>query len=108
LPLNSGSRQAFGNDSFKKTTKNIKQWTILILQTDQAVFYEFGGVNPSISDSSTYTFLSAKTMFDTLKEIWKAVLKTIRTIPLDQETAMFLGFRNGSDYANVITIMWSG
>jgi hypothetical protein len=47
-------------------------------------------------------------MFDTLKEIWKAVLKTIRTIPLDQETAMFLGFRNGSDYANVITIMWSG
>lgn len=28
-------------------------------------FGEFGGVNPSISDSSTYTFLSAKTMFDT-------------------------------------------
>ncbi len=28
---------------------------------------EFGGVNPSISDSSTYTFLSAKTMFDTFE-----------------------------------------
>src|SRR5699024_11175504 len=27
----------------------------------------FGGVNPSISDSSTYTFLSAKTMFDTFE-----------------------------------------
>ena len=26
-----------------------------------------GGVNPSISDSSTYTFLSAKTMFDTFE-----------------------------------------
>lgn len=28
---------------------------------------EFGGVNPSISDSSTFTFLSAKTMFDTFE-----------------------------------------
>jgi hypothetical protein len=37
---------------------------------DLQYFGEFGGVNPSISDSSTYTFLSAKTMFDTLKEIW--------------------------------------
>lgn len=27
----------------------------------------WGGVNPSISDSSTYTFLSAKTMFDTFE-----------------------------------------
>lgn len=31
---------------------------------DLQYFGEFGGVNPSISDSSTYTFLSAKTMFD--------------------------------------------
>jgi methionine-gamma-lyase len=30
-------------------------------------FGEFGGVNPSISDSSTYTFLSAKTMFETFE-----------------------------------------
>ena len=30
-------------------------------------FGEFGGVNPSISDSSTYTFISAKTMFDTFE-----------------------------------------
>ena len=30
-------------------------------------FGEFGGVNPSVSDSSTYTFLSAKTMFDTFE-----------------------------------------
>ena len=34
---------------------------------DLQFFGEFGGVNPSISDSSTYTFLSAKTMSDTFE-----------------------------------------
>ncbi|WP_203256860.1 aminotransferase class I/II-fold pyridoxal phosphate-dependent enzyme [Hyunsoonleella ulvae] len=34
---------------------------------DLQYFGEFGGVNPSISDSSTYTFLSAKTMFHTFE-----------------------------------------
>jgi len=34
---------------------------------DLQYFGEFGGVNPSLSDSSTYTFLSAKTMFDTFE-----------------------------------------
>ena len=34
---------------------------------DLQYFGEFGGVNPSISDSSTYTFLAAKTMFDTFE-----------------------------------------
>ncbi|WKW45540.1 aminotransferase class I/II-fold pyridoxal phosphate-dependent enzyme [Myroides sp. JBRI-B21084] len=34
---------------------------------DLQFFGEFGGVNPSISDSSTYTFLAAKTMFDTFE-----------------------------------------
>ena len=34
---------------------------------DLQYFGEFGGVNPSISDSSTYTFLSANTMFDTFE-----------------------------------------
>jgi methionine-gamma-lyase len=34
---------------------------------DLQSFGEFGGVNPSISDSSTYTFISAKTMFDTFE-----------------------------------------
>ena len=32
---------------------------------DLQYFGEFGGVNPSISDSSTYTFLSDKTLSDT-------------------------------------------
>ncbi|MDC0957710.1 aminotransferase class I/II-fold pyridoxal phosphate-dependent enzyme [Flavobacteriaceae bacterium] len=34
---------------------------------DLQYFGEFGGVNPSVSDSSTYTFISAKTMFDTFE-----------------------------------------
>lgn len=34
---------------------------------DLQYFSEFGGVNPSISDSSTYTFTSAKIMFDTFE-----------------------------------------
>ncbi len=34
---------------------------------DLQYFGEFGGVNPSISDSSTYIFISAKTMFDTFE-----------------------------------------
>ncbi|QFZ53438.1 aminotransferase class I/II-fold pyridoxal phosphate-dependent enzyme [Oceanihabitans sp. IOP_32] len=34
---------------------------------DLQYFGEFGGVNPSISDSSTYTFLSAKSMLDTFE-----------------------------------------
>lgn len=34
---------------------------------DLQFFGEFGGVNPSISDSSTYTFMAAKTMFDTFE-----------------------------------------
>ncbi|MDO4727851.1 MAG: aminotransferase class I/II-fold pyridoxal phosphate-dependent enzyme [Bacteroidota bacterium] len=34
---------------------------------DLQYFGEFGGVNPSVSDSSTYTFLSAKSMSDTFE-----------------------------------------
>ena len=34
---------------------------------DLQYFGEYGGINPSISDASTYTFLSAKTMFDTFE-----------------------------------------
>ena len=50
----------------------IKKQTIMAFKPanniqDLQYFGEFGGVNPSISDSSTYTFLSAKTMFDTFE-----------------------------------------
>lgn len=37
------------------------------LDTLAHTFGEYGGVNPSISDSSTYTFLKAKTMGDTFE-----------------------------------------
>ena len=39
---------------------------------DLQYFGEFGGVNPSISDSSTYTFLSAKTMSGVYMHIFTA------------------------------------
>jgi hypothetical protein len=48
---------------------------------DLQYFGEFGGVNPSISDSSTYTFLSAKLCLIPLKAIWKVVIY-ILAIPL--------------------------
>jgi len=41
---------------------------------DLQYFGEFGGVNPSISDSSTYTFLSAKTSLTLLKVMPKDVI----------------------------------
>jgi len=34
-----------------------------------AQFGEFGDVNPSITDSSTFTFLGAKTMVDTFEGV---------------------------------------
>ena len=51
--------------------QSLKTFTMPFNPADQIqdlqYFGEFGGVNPSISDSSTYTFLSAKTMFDTFE-----------------------------------------
>jgi methionine-gamma-lyase len=65
---------------------------------DLQYFGEFGGVNPSISDSSTFTFLSAKTMFDTLKEIWRllAYSRHLAYLYLDKALAM-----EGTETANV-------
>ncbi len=47
---------------------------------DLQYFGEFGGVNPSISDSSTYTFLSAKTMFDTFEGKCRWLLFILTTL----------------------------
>ena len=54
------------NYSFLKQ-KNMNHFNAANEIQDLQYFGEFGGVNPSISDSSTYTFLSAKTMFDTFE-----------------------------------------
>lgn len=51
-------------DDYKLTVMSFKPANNI---QDLQYFGEFGGVNPSISDSSTYTFLSAKTMFDTFE-----------------------------------------
>lgn len=50
-----------------KNNKLMKNFNPADQIQDLQYFGEFGGVNPSISDSSTYTFLSAKTMFDTFE-----------------------------------------
>jgi len=47
--------------------KNMENFNAANEIQDLQYFGEFGGVNPSISDSSTYTFLSAKKMFDTFE-----------------------------------------
>ena len=51
---------------YKQNNNNMKNKPANKIQ-DLQYFGEFGGVNPSISDSATYTFLSAKTMLDTFE-----------------------------------------
>ena len=81
---------------------------------DLQYFGEFGGVNPSISDSSTYTFLSAKTMFDTFEgNAEGCYLYSRHSSPSNlylgealaamegTETANVIGFRNGSDHLSI-------
>ena len=57
----------FVRQLIKTTTMNNHDFHPADKIQDLQYFGEFGGVNPSISDSSTYTFLSAKTMFDTFE-----------------------------------------
>ena len=54
---------------FEKNLNHITPW-LLNPQTsiqDLQYFGEFGGVNPSVSDATTFTFVSAKTMSDTFE-----------------------------------------
>jgi methionine-gamma-lyase len=63
------------------------------------------GVNPSISDSSTYTFLSAKTMFDTFEGNMEGCYLYSRHSPskyLDRAMAAMEGTA-----ANVPLLEWS-
>ena len=52
---------------YKQNNNNIMKNKPANKIQDLQYFGEFGGVNPSISDSATYTFLSAKTMLDTFE-----------------------------------------
>ena len=65
-------------------------------------FGEFGGVNPSISDSSTYTFLSAKTMADTFEgNIDGCHLYSRHTTPSNMFLGEALAAMEGTETANV-------
>ncbi len=69
---------------------------------DLQYFGEFGGVNPSISDSSTYTFLSAKTMFDTFEgNAEGCYLYSRHSTPSNLYLGQALAAMEGTETANV-------
>ncbi|APD07051.1 methionine gamma-lyase [Flavobacteriaceae bacterium UJ101] len=69
---------------------------------DLQYFGEFGGVNPSITDSSTYTFLSAKTMFDTFEgNAEGCYLYSRHTTPSNLYLGEALAAMEGTETANV-------
>lgn len=69
---------------------------------DLQFFGEFGGVNPSISDSSTYTFLSAKSMFDTFEGNTEGCyLYTRHSSPSNLYLGEALAALEGTETANV-------
>ncbi len=69
---------------------------------DLQYFGEYGGVNPSISDSSTYTFLSAKTMFDTFEGNTEGCyLYTRHSSPSNLYLGEALAAMEGTEGANV-------
>ena len=69
---------------------------------DLQYFGEFGGVNPSISDSSTYTFLSAKTMFDTFEgNAEGCYLYSRHSSPSNLYLDKAMGAMEGTEAANV-------
>ncbi|TXD58178.1 aminotransferase class V-fold PLP-dependent enzyme [Polaribacter sp. IC066] len=69
---------------------------------DLQYFGEFGGVNPSISDSSTYTFLSAKTMVDTFEGNTDGChLYSRHTTPSNLNLGDALAAMEGTETANV-------
>ncbi len=69
---------------------------------DLQYFGEFGGVNPSISDASTYTFLSAKTMFDTFEgNADGCYLYSRHTSPSNLYLGEALAAMEGTETANV-------
>ncbi|WP_064965880.1 aminotransferase class I/II-fold pyridoxal phosphate-dependent enzyme [Tenacibaculum ovolyticum] len=69
---------------------------------DLQYFGEFGGVNPSISDSSTYTFIKAKTMFDTFEgNTDGCYLYSRHTSPSNLYLSEALAAMEGTETANV-------
>ena len=69
---------------------------------DLQYFGEFGGVNPSISDSATYTFLKARTMLDTFEgNADGCYLYSRHTSPSNHYLGMALAKMENTESANV-------
>ena len=69
---------------------------------DLQYFGEFGGVNPSISDSSTYTFLAAKSMIDTFEgNLAGCYLYSRHMSPSTLYLSQALAAMEGTETANV-------
>jgi len=69
---------------------------------DLQYFGEFGGVNPSISDSSTYTFLAAKSMMDTFEgNLEGCYLYSRHSSPSNLYLGEALAAMEGTESANV-------
>ncbi len=69
---------------------------------DLQYFGEFGGVNPSISDSSTYTFLAAKSMMDTFEgNLEGCYLYSRHSSPTNLFLGQALAAMEGTESANV-------
>ncbi|WP_196885464.1 aminotransferase class I/II-fold pyridoxal phosphate-dependent enzyme [Aureivirga sp. CE67] len=69
---------------------------------DLQFFGEFGGVNPSISDSATFTFMAAKTMQDTFEgETEGCYLYSRHTSPSNLYLSQALAAMEGTESANV-------
>jgi len=69
---------------------------------DLHIFGEFGGVNPSISDSATYTFLAAKTMGDTFEGNTEGCyLYSRHSSPSNLHLSQALAAMEGTESANV-------
>ncbi|MBP8157000.1 MAG: aminotransferase class I/II-fold pyridoxal phosphate-dependent enzyme [Flavobacterium sp.] len=95
------------NNRLNPTTDNRQPTTNLNFHPadkiqDLQYFGEFGGVNPSISDSSTYTFLSAKTMFDTFEgNAEGCYLYSRHSSPMNLYLGQALAAMEGTESANV-------
>ena len=69
---------------------------------DLQYFGEFGGVNPSISDATTFTFVSAKTMYDTFEGNTEGChLYARHTTPSNLYLSEALAAMEGTETANV-------
>lgn len=69
---------------------------------DDHIFGEFGGVNASISDSATFTFMAAKTMGDTFEGNTEGCyLYSRHTSPSNLNLSQELALMEGTETANV-------